>query len=98
MVALDWIDEMAMLGDEDEIYAGPDHVTAFDVKDRHALLIVGFGPDYWLVQNSHGTDWGNGGYAKFTSAQVHGRFLINDAWAAAGITYEDLNRNAYPVI
>ncbi|MCH91417.1 cathepsin 7-like, partial [Trifolium medium] len=81
MASLDWIDEiMDELGDEAE---------------GHGLLIVGFGPDYWLVQYSHETDWGNGGYAKFTRAQVHGRFLINDGWAAAGIKYEDLNRNAY---
>jgi hypothetical protein len=51
-----------------------------------------------LVQNSHGTDWGNGGYAKFTRGQVHGRFLIDEGWAAAGITYEDLNQNAYPAL
>ncbi|GAU31575.1 hypothetical protein TSUD_53970 [Trifolium subterraneum] len=98
MVPLDWIDEMNELGDdEDEIYAGPDDVEAFDRAEGHGLLIVGFGPDYWLVQNSHGPGWGNGGYARFTRAQVHGRFLINDGWAPAG-TYEDFNGDPYPTI
>jgi hypothetical protein len=35
---------------------------------NHALLIIGFGSDngadYWLVQNSWGTGWGQGGFAK----------------------------------
>jgi hypothetical protein len=35
---------------------------------NHALLIIGFGTDngqdYWLVQNSWGTGWGQGGFAK----------------------------------
>merc|ERR1711937_20416 len=30
----------------------------------HAVLIVGFTPAYWIVRNSHGTDWGEGGYFK----------------------------------
>lgn len=34
----------------------------------HALLVMGFGAeegvDYWLVQNSWGTSWGQGGFAK----------------------------------
>ena len=41
--------------------AGPDTVT-------HALLVVGFGTDadqdYWVVQNSWGTSWGQGGFGK----------------------------------
>ena len=30
---------------------------------KHAVLVVGFTPDVWIVKNSAGTDWGNSGYA-----------------------------------
>ena len=35
-----------------------------DKTQTHALLVVGYGPDYFIVQNSWGTDWGDKGYAK----------------------------------
>ncbi|MCI72957.1 cathepsin 7-like, partial [Trifolium medium] len=50
---------------------------------------MGFGPDYWLIRNSHGHAWGNAGYAKFTRAMVLGRFLIDGGWAPVGIAYQD---------
>lgn len=37
---------------------------------NHAVLAIGYGfdeetkMDYWLIKNSHGTTWGEGGYAK----------------------------------
>ena len=30
----------------------------------HAVLVVGYGPGYWLVKNSWSTLWGDGGYIK----------------------------------
>ncbi|MCI06165.1 cathepsin 7-like [Trifolium medium] len=64
----------------------------------HSVLVMGFGPDYWLVHNSHGDDWGNAGYAKFTRAMVHGRFLIDGCWAPVGIAYQDPDGEPYNAI
>jgi len=30
----------------------------------HAILLIGWGKDYWIFQNSWGTDWGDGGYGR----------------------------------
>ena len=32
-------------------------------KPRHAVLVVGYTPTYWIIKNSLGTDWGKQGYA-----------------------------------
>ncbi|XP_043938294.1 ervatamin-C-like [Protopterus annectens] len=41
------------------IYSNPDCSTA---KKRHAIIITGYGPDFWTVKNSWGKTWGDDGY------------------------------------
>ncbi|XP_045802679.1 cathepsin L-like [Trifolium pratense] len=89
IAAIDWVKELDNWGAEDVIYTGPVDAAAFDGAEGHSVLVMGFGPDYWLVRNSHGVNWGNAGYAKFTRAKVHGRFLIDGCWAPVGIAYRD---------
>ena len=35
-------------------------------KSYHAIILVGYGPDYWEGKNSWGWEWGNKGFVKFT--------------------------------
>lgn len=32
--------------------------------NNHDVLLVGYTQDYWLVQNTWGTSWGENGYAR----------------------------------
>lgn len=48
-------------------------IRAGDCSDdpHHAVLVVGYTPEYWIVKNSKGTGWGVNGYAyveRYTNA------------------------------
>lgn len=52
----------------DGVYYEPNCESAPE-KMNHAVLIVGYGTedngfDYWIVKNTYGSDWGQGGYIK----------------------------------
>lgn len=84
---------------QDVIYSGPLLASAFNKGkvEKHVVLVVGFGTQmeedelikFWIIQNSHGSNWGHNGYAKFNRAKIHGRYLINDGWRAIGISYHN---------
>jgi len=38
---------------------------------NHAVLVVGYGPNYWLVKNSWGTSWGENGYFRIKRGTGH---------------------------
>lgn len=38
----------------------------------HAALLVGYTPDYWIVKNEWGSDWGEKGYIRVTKSRYMG--------------------------
>jgi hypothetical protein len=34
------------------------------MKNNHGVAAIGYGPDYWLIRNSWGSEWGEGGYIR----------------------------------
>ncbi|XP_031334268.1 cathepsin L1-like [Photinus pyralis] len=47
------------------IYYEPKCGNSID-RLNHAVLIVGYTPDYWIIKNSYGVQWGENGYAKIS--------------------------------
>jgi len=61
----------------------------------HAVLLVGYGPDYYIMKNSWSSSWGDNGYmylAKGTDANTGKQF--NDGKGQCGL----LMQGSYPVI
>ena len=46
---------------------------------NHGVLLVGYGPGYWLVKNSFGTMWGDEGYIKIAKGRNNCGI---DSWAS----------------
>merc|ERR1719316_1150600 len=64
-------------------------------KVDHAVLLVGWGEDlgqkYWLVQNSWGTDWGEGGFFRIARE-------INDSGIESIVVAADVVEDDKPFI
>lgn len=43
-------------------------------KCNHAVLLVGYGPNYWLIQNSWGDWWGENGFIRVEDSSAGGMF------------------------
>ncbi|EAS06391.1 papain family cysteine protease (macronuclear) [Tetrahymena thermophila SB210] len=41
--------------------------TTAKTQCNHAVTIIGYGPDYWLIRNSWGTQWGESGHIRVAS-------------------------------
>lgn len=47
---------------------------------NHAITLTGYGPGYWLIKNSWGTNWGEAGFIK-VSTQKNGGFFTQNCFA-----------------
>jgi hypothetical protein len=50
-----------------------DHILSCGYSDKvnHAVVLVGYTPDYWIVKNSWGSDWGLSGYVHITRSRTN---------------------------
>ena len=55
---------IAVCTDGWDYYRGGILSCPYNCDVDHAVLLVGYEPDYWLIKNSHGDDWGEDGYIK----------------------------------
>jgi len=44
-------------------------VTTCSNNPDHAMLVVGYTPEYWILKNSYGAHWGENGYVRIVRGQ-----------------------------
>lgn len=49
-----------------EHYTGGVMKCRSNVTEDHAVLLVGYTPQYWIVKNSWGPEWGESGYIRIS--------------------------------
>lgn len=45
----------------------------FNDPVNHAVLLVGYSPDYWIIKNSWGTSWGDNGFIYITRDRTNNK-------------------------
>jgi len=57
-------------GDEFQYYSSGVLECLNTVGVNHAVVLIGYGTDYWIIRNSWGEYWGNDGDAKISISDV----------------------------
>merc|ERR1712137_335494 len=60
--------------------------TSSSCSIDHAVLAVGYDQDYWLIRNSWGASWGEGGYIRLT--RNHDKDAFTDSRPSDGFACE----------
>lgn len=61
-------------GDEFRFYNGGVYeCSGCDDETDHGVAVIGYEQDYWIIKNSWGDDWGEGGYMKMLRNTCDGR-------------------------
>lgn len=47
---------------------------------NHVVVVVGYKPDYWIVKNSWGTQWGDDGYIYMARNRKSNCGILDDPW------------------
>ena len=53
--------------------------SACGTTTDHAINVVGYGDGYFIIRNSWGTGWGEGGYARFAMQNGAGVCAMNSS-------------------
>ena len=51
---------------------------SYDASRNHAVLLVGYAPDYWLIKNSWDDYWGEDGYIRITRDRSQNCWIGNE--------------------
>ena len=46
----------------------------------HAVIVVGYTPDYWIIKNSWGTQWGEDGYVNMAKGRQRNCGITANPW------------------
>ena len=52
------------------IFSGQDECSSYSWARNHAVVLVGYTPNYYILRNSWGSQWGEQGYMKLKSIKM----------------------------